>query len=433
MPPRRRRTVEDVTLHDELAELRQSNQTLQHMMNEILQRMQTFPWRSRRSHSRISGSQSDMDEGSDSFSSKENSEAAFGDRWAMERLTRALKGTDRSIQVHVPDFEGKLDPEQYCDWVASLEAFFEWKNMTEERKVQFVATKLKGHALVWWQQYQRSRDRRGVPRVGTWAEMKLKLDEKFLPLDYSHSLYQKFHRLRHHNEQSVADYTKQFYKLWSRINLMETDDQLVARYTSGLKLNLQGELMMHPIHSLEEAYQMALKAEEKVKWAPFGKGDTSKALKGKTVTQNKKNSAPNSEHPNPHAGGGKKDFGKAESSSSSKCFRCGEAGHRAYECPTKKAEVNFVQEGQEEEEEPIYDEEPEGGIEREYCEPEYDAQSLVIQQVMTVQENDKWLKHNIFRTYCLANGKKCILMVDSGSVENMVSKTMVGKLKLACE
>ncbi|XP_058202794.1 uncharacterized protein LOC131317247 [Rhododendron vialii] len=49
---------------------------------------------------------------------------------------------------------------------------------------------------------------------------------------------------------------------------------------------------------------------------------------------------------------------------------------------------------------------------------------------MTVQEDDQWLKHNIFRIYCLANGKKCILMVDSGSVENMASKTMVEKLKL---
>ncbi|KAE9452329.1 hypothetical protein C3L33_15778, partial [Rhododendron williamsianum] len=149
-------------------------------------------------------------------------------------------------------------------------------------------------------------------------------------------------RLRHHNEQSVANYTEQFYKLLSRINLTETDDQLVARYTSGLKLNLQGELMMHPIHSLEEAYQMALKVEENVKCAPFGKGDSSKALKEKMVTHNKKNSAPNSECLNPHVGGGKKDFGKAGSSSSSKCFRCGEAGHRTYECPTKKAEHNAI-------------------------------------------------------------------------------------------
>ncbi|KAA8543271.1 hypothetical protein F0562_021235 [Nyssa sinensis] len=207
--------------------------------------------------------------------------------------------------------------------------------------------------------------------------MKLKLDEKFLPLDYSQSLYQKFHWLRQCNDQSVADYTEHFYKLLSRINLTETDDQLVARYMAGLKFNLQSELMLHSIHSLEEAYQMALKAEEKAKWTPFRKADNSKALNEKMVAKSKKNSAPNSQHPNPHAGEGKKESGKAGSSSSFKCFRCGEAGHRSYECPTKKTEVNLVEEGQEEEEEaPIYDEEPEGGIEKEYCEPNYDAESL---------------------------------------------------------
>ncbi|KAA8539670.1 hypothetical protein F0562_026362 [Nyssa sinensis] len=185
MPPRRQRNVGDATLRDQMAQLHQSNQTLQQMMAEILHRIPTSPTRSRRSHSRSTRSQNTTEEGFDSSSTTGNSETAFDDRWTMERLARALEGTDRSIQVHVSDFEGKLDPDEYCDWIASLQAFFEWKNLTEERKVQFVATKLKGHALVWWQQCQRSRDSRGLPRIGTWVEMKLKLDEKFLPLDYS--------------------------------------------------------------------------------------------------------------------------------------------------------------------------------------------------------------------------------------------------------
>ncbi|KAA8529576.1 hypothetical protein F0562_034324 [Nyssa sinensis] len=110
-------------------------------------------------------------------------------------------------------------------------------------------------------------DNRGLPRIGTWVEMKLKLDEKFLPL-ITLSLY----------------------------------DQLVARYMAGLKFNLQSELMLHSIHSLEEAYQMALKAEEKAKWTPFRKSNNCKASNEKMVTKSKKNSAPNSQHPNPHAG-----------------------------------------------------------------------------------------------------------------------------------
>lgn len=49
------------------------------------------------------------------------------------------------------------------------------------------------------------------------------------------------------------------------------------------------------------------------------------------------------------------------------------------------------------------------------------------------QEDEKWLRHNIFKTYCVSFGKKCVLMIDSGSVENMVSKVMVDKLKLSCD
>ncbi|GFY93123.1 hypothetical protein Acr_08g0015190 [Actinidia rufa] len=123
--------------------------------------------------------------------------------------------------------------------------------------------------------------------------------------------------------------------------------------------------MLHSIYSLEEAYQMALKVEEKAKWIPFRKEDNCKASKEKMVIQSKNNSTPNSKHPNPYVGGGKKENRKAGSSSGFKCLRYDEAGHRSYECLTKKTEVNLVEEGQEEEEEEhVYDEEPEGGIEK---------------------------------------------------------------------
>lgn len=51
----------------------------------------------------------------------------------------------------------------------------------------------------------------------------------------------------------------------SRVNLHESDYQLVAKYVSGLKYNMKGELMMHSLYSFEEAHQMALKVEEKLK------------------------------------------------------------------------------------------------------------------------------------------------------------------------
>ena len=46
----------------------------------------------------------------------------------MGQLARALEGIHRSIQVYVLEFKGKFDPDEYCDWIATLQAFFEWKN-----------------------------------------------------------------------------------------------------------------------------------------------------------------------------------------------------------------------------------------------------------------------------------------------------------------
>ncbi|KAA8547421.1 hypothetical protein F0562_003715 [Nyssa sinensis] len=131
----------------------------------------------------------------------------------------------------------------------------------------------------------------------------------------------------------------------NEVETAEDFQELAHGYMAGLKFNLQSELMLHSIHSIEEAYQMALKAEEKAKWTHFRKTDNSKASNEKVVAKSKKNAALNSHHPNPHAREGKKESGKAGSSSSFNCFRCGEAGHRSYECPTKKAEVNLVEEG----------------------------------------------------------------------------------------
>lgn len=38
--------------------------------------------------------------------------------------------------------------------------------------------------------------------------------------------------------KSIAEYTEEFYKYLSYLNMQETDDQLVARYLSGLKTSI---------------------------------------------------------------------------------------------------------------------------------------------------------------------------------------------------
>lgn len=61
----------------------------------------------------------------------------------------------------------------------------------------------------------------------------------------------------------MQEHTNDFYKISMCIEHQEDDDQMVARYINGLKFTIQDELIMHHVNSMEEAYQLTLKAEEK--------------------------------------------------------------------------------------------------------------------------------------------------------------------------
>jgi hypothetical protein len=64
---------------------------------------------------------------------------------------------------------------------------------------------------------------------------------------------------------TVKEYTEEFYRLNIRAGHREGDDEKVARYLNGLRYDIQDELSMTDhTQTVEDAYQMALKAEEKL-------------------------------------------------------------------------------------------------------------------------------------------------------------------------
>ena len=75
--------------------------------------------------------------------------------------------------------------------------------------------------------------------------MKKKLYEKFLPFNYTQSLYKDLHNLK--QEGSVEEYTEVFHQLVMRIDLNESEEQMVARYLSGLKPSIQDVLSLQSL------------------------------------------------------------------------------------------------------------------------------------------------------------------------------------------
>ncbi|GJX67027.1 hypothetical protein Tco_0302754 [Tanacetum coccineum] len=59
---------------------------------------------------------------------------------------------EASIKVEIPDFLGTLKVEEFVDWLNTVERVFEFKDVPENKKVKWVAIKLKGRASAWWEQ-----------------------------------------------------------------------------------------------------------------------------------------------------------------------------------------------------------------------------------------------------------------------------------------
>ncbi|PWA86577.1 hypothetical protein CTI12_AA139760 [Artemisia annua] len=56
-----------------------------------------------------------------------------------------------SDSVDIPEFDGKIQPDEFLDWLHTVVKVFDFKEVSEERKVKLVAIKLRKHAGLWWE------------------------------------------------------------------------------------------------------------------------------------------------------------------------------------------------------------------------------------------------------------------------------------------
>lgn len=83
---------------------------------------------------------------------------------------------------------------------------------------------------------------------------------KFIPRDYQISLFRRMQNLRQ-KLMSLKEYTEEFYRLNIRAGHYESNDEKVARYMNGLRYEIQDEMSMVTIRTVEYSYQMALKTK----------------------------------------------------------------------------------------------------------------------------------------------------------------------------
>ena len=96
--------------------------------------------------------------------------------------------------------------------------------------------------------------------ITTWAEMKSRLREKYIPACYRPMIINEWQHLRQ-EEGTVADYIARFDDLMIRCNVDEEPMATLARFRAGLRPEYQRELVLQEVSTLEKAYKYTLNME----------------------------------------------------------------------------------------------------------------------------------------------------------------------------
>ncbi|XP_038989081.1 uncharacterized protein LOC120112937 [Phoenix dactylifera] len=356
----------------------------------------------------------------------------------------------RCVRVEAPSFVGRMDPHEYLDWESDMNHYFEWYDMSEERKIRFAKMRLLGQAKYYWQNVERLILHRRQEPIRTWDEMKDKLREKYLPTSYQQRLLDQWQTLTWGNK-SVTDYIAKFDEYLMRCHVNEDPSVTLSRFRAGLRNDIQRELFMREVYSLEQAYQLA-QDYERFQRMPI------------TRPSEPRNSSILGPRPEPHQvprtnpnptsttrpplvappprkedrGKGTLNEGRRESSSRGRCFNCHGIGHFANQCPSRALHIGEIEEehpGETVEDEEIHIADPElaeGFDEPNFTEEtEPEVRINVLRCTLTQpKECEDWRRTTIFHTYINNEDKVCKIIIDSGSCINAVSTDTISKLGL---
>jgi hypothetical protein len=144
-----------------------------------------------------------------------------------------------------------------------LDKYFDYEDIDEEKKVKHAMTILKGHATLWWDELQADRRCKGNLKIKSWDRIVGKLKDKLIPKDYQINILRKLQNLVKKGF-SMKEYTKEFYKLNIRGGHRENDEEKVSKYINGLRYEIQDEINMMKMKTIEDAYQVSLNEEYKL-------------------------------------------------------------------------------------------------------------------------------------------------------------------------
>eukprot|EP00253_Pinus_taeda_P003992 PITA_03992 len=261
------------------------------------------------------------------------------------RLLKSVLLSSHKPRHELPTYDGSLSADVLLDWLSEVNKFFEFEETSEDKQVKFAATKLKGHASLWWDSVQAERRRLNKQPIKKWARMEAKLKEKFLPKYYQIMLYRQVQNLKQRG-MTVREFTEEFYKLNLRAGHVEDTSEKTTRFVNGLRGGILDEIGILSPQTLDEAYQFALKEKEKInRKQNTRRGGGSGRGKGKIYGRGRGTGSSEEDSSSKYAGTTDKDNSNREGRPAQRgrgfgrgretvqCYHCHKMGHKSYDCP----------------------------------------------------------------------------------------------------
>ena len=208
----------------------------------------------------------------------------------------------------------------------------------------------------------------------------------------------------------IAEYIAKFEEFMLRCDIREDRRMTLSRFRSGLRPELQRELIPHTINTLERVFQMVQELEKYLKSSNVVKQTDSQRSDfhvGMSVTPTSTTNLVKTDK-------GKGVLVDTRGGGTQRCYRCQGFGHFAVQCPTKEAtrnlcaRINEQAENQGEFEEDIYEpQQPDEdcGIDFEVPHPTLAVVRSTLAQPK--KETEDWRRTSIFHTYIKSGDKVC--------------------------
>ena len=164
---------------------------------------------------------------------------------------RTRSESPKETMVDVPHFYGKENVETYLDWEMKVEQLFTCHHVSEERKVPLATLSFQGNVMYWWTGLERDRRLHRDPPIEYWNDLRGALRRHHIPSYYDRKLMDKLQRLQQRT-MSVEEYRQKMKLYMMRASIRENESTTIARFLSGLNLEIRDKAELLPYQDLND-------------------------------------------------------------------------------------------------------------------------------------------------------------------------------------